>query len=230
MLIWHAGLGMLISLPKKVCKGNYLPAEEWAYSKTRRYRRLIMLSKQNWRLKNADCHQLQYFLYKTGCAALEVNKQQFSISIVVPLPSPFSRKVPFAPPQKKTSSIWTSKQYVDRWFGSVRSKNIPPGIENDVNDCLSDDFTTCLIRNPRLQTTRPCNAVRDLDLHAVVSLRNAATGKVARGVLLKQLRMQVYWGTEEETCLLCFLTCCFFLKNRTEGTTFDVHIQSVQAS
>ena len=101
MLIWHAGLGMLISLPKKVCKGNYLPAEEWAYSKTRRYRRLIMLSKQNWRLKNADCHQLQYFLYKTGCAALEVNKQQFSISIVVPLPSPFSRKVPFAPPQKK---------------------------------------------------------------------------------------------------------------------------------
>ena len=92
----------------------------------------------------------------------------------------------------------------------MRSKNIPPGKKHDVNDCLSDDFTTCLIRNPRLQTTRPCNAVRDLDLHAVVSLRNAATGKVARGVLLKQLRMQVYWGTEEETCLLCFLTCCFF--------------------
>ena len=74
----------------------------------------------------------------------------------------FREKSPSLPPKKKTSSIWTSKQYVDRWFGSVRSKNIPPGKKNDVNDCLSDDFTTCLIRNPRLQTTRPCNAVRDL--------------------------------------------------------------------
>lgn len=119
--MWHAGLGRLVSLPTKVCKGNFLPAEEWAYSKTRRY------------LEGWICYQ------KYPKTKLETEKCRLSSTIsctklVVPLWRLTSNNVQYPlsffylqrfrgrtlRPPKKTSSIWTSEQYVERWFGSVQ--------------------------------------------------------------------------------------------------------------